>query len=306
MGGNWLKSACIALAAIAANGAAAQRPAEGFGPDDTIGAANLIDAAKTRAAAGLVAEGRVYALGVVTGRSTPAYPGRSFDIEIFGGPPAGSNAMTGHDDRLETHIGIGSQIDGLAHIGRNGVHYNGIRAEDIFDAEGLTALGTENIPPIATRGVMIDMAAHFGVERLAPLQGFGQTEIEAAAAAQGVAIGTGDVVLFHTGWLTMAEEDPEAFIGQQPGINEDGARYLAELGVVAIGADSAALETLAFENGVVFPVHQMLLVDYGVYVLETINTHELAADGVHEFLFVLGQPRFEGSVQAVINPVAIR
>jgi hypothetical protein len=36
------------------------------------------------------------------------------------------------------------------------------------------------------------------------------------------------------------------------------------------------------------------------------DTRELARDGVHEFMFVLGQPRFVGSVQAVINPVAIR
>ncbi len=285
----------------------AQRPAEGFGPDDTVGAVNLIDEAKTRAAAGLVTEGRVYALGVVTGPDTPAYPGRSFDIEVFsGGPAQGSNDVTNHDDRLETHLGIGSQIDGLAHIGRSGVHYNGHRAEDIFAADGLRALGTENIPPIATRGVMIDMTRHFGTERLAPMQSFGSADIQAAAAEQDVTIGAGDVVLFHTGWLAMAEIDPTAFIEQQPGINADGARYLAELGVVAIGADSAALETMSFENGELFPVHQMLLVDYGVYVLETINTHELAADGVHEFMFVLGQPRFAGSVQAVINPVAIR
>ncbi|NNC72145.1 MAG: cyclase family protein [Sphingomonadaceae bacterium] len=306
MTGILLKSACLVLLAVASTSVPAQRPADGFGPDDTVGAVNLIDGAKTRAAADLVTDGRVYALGVVTGRDTPAYPGRSFSIEIFGGPRAGSNAMTGHDDRLETHIGIGSQIDGLAHIGRGGVHYNGHRAEDIFAADGLRALGTEHIPPIATRGVMIDMAAHFGVERLAPLQPFGRADIEAAAEAQDVMIGTGDVVLFHTGWLTMATEDAEVFIGQQPGIDVEGARYLAELGVVAIGADSAALETLAFQNGELFPVHQMLLVDYGVYVLETINTHDLAADDVHEFMFVLGQPRYAGSVQAVINPVAIR
>jgi hypothetical protein len=32
----------------------------------------------------------------------------------------------------------------------------------------------------------------------------------------------------------------------------------------------------------------------------------LAADGAHEFLFVLGQPKFVGAVQMVINPIAIR
>ena len=44
----------------------------------------------------------------------------------------------------------------------------------------------------------------------------------------------------------------------------------------------------------------------GVHILETIDTNQLAADGVREFLFVLGIPRIVGTVQMVINPVAIR
>ncbi|MFN2101141.1 cyclase family protein [Altererythrobacter sp. MF3-039] len=276
-------------------------------PDSTFGMAGTITPEKVAKAAGLVTEGKVYALGVITGPDSVAYPGRSFSIIAYdGGPAQGANKVTAHDDRLETHVGIGSQIDGFGHIGRDGVHFGGRKREDFFAADGLKELGTEHIPPIATRGVLLDMAKHFGVERLEPMQGFGREDIQAAAEAQGVTIGHGDVVLFHTGWLTMEQENGEAYIAQQPGISIDGAEYLAELGVVAIGADSAALETMAFEGGNVFPVHQFLLVDAGIYVLETMNTAELAADGAHEFFFVLGQPRFAGSVQAVINPIAIR
>ena len=275
--------------------------------DDKLGAVSTLTPADVTRAAGLVTEGKTYALGVITGPTTPAYPGRSYSITVFdGGPAQGSNQVTAHDDRLETHVGIGSQIDGLAHIGRNGEHYGGHKAEDIFAADGLKALGTEHIPPIATRGVMLDMAKHFGVEQLEPMQGFGKDDIEAAAEAQGIEIGAGDVVLFHTGWLPLADSDPAKFIQQQPGLNLEGAQYLAELGVVAIGSDTAALETMAFADETLFPVHQALLVDHGVYVLESMNTAELAADGAHEFFFVLGQPRFAGSVQAVINPVAIK
>ena len=55
-----------------------------------------------------------------------------------------------------------------------------------------------------------------------------------------------------------------------------------------------------------FPVHPELLAKNGVYILENMNTHELAADKAWEFMFVLGQPKVEGAVQAVINPVAIK
>jgi len=113
-------------------------------------------------------------------------------------------------------------------------------------------------------------------------------------------------VIFHTGWLKMAETDRELFRRNEPGLGEDGAIYLAGLGVVAVGADSVALEALPSPPGKTFIVHQTLLAKNGVHILETINTAELAKDGVKEFLFVLGAPRIQGTVQMVINPVAIR
>jgi len=55
-----------------------------------------------------------------------------------------------------------------------------------------------------------------------------------------------------------------------------------------------------------FPLYPELLAKNGLYILENRNIHELHADKAWEFTFVLGQPKFEGAVQAVINPVAIR
>ena len=53
-------------------------------------------------------------------------------------------------------------------------------------------------------------------------------------------------------------------------------------------------------------MHQTLLAKHGVYILENMVTSELAGDGVSEFFFSLGVPRLNGTVQAMINPVAIR
>jgi kynurenine formamidase len=62
-----------------------------------------------------------------------------------------------------------------------------------------------------------------------------------------------------------------------------------------------------FEEGVgVFEVHQMLLAKNGIYILENMDSRELVADGVNEFMFVLGAARVRGAVQMIINPVAIR
>src|ERR1700742_4765158 len=77
-------------------------------------------------------------------------------------------------------------------------------------------------------------------------------------------------------------------------------------GVVAVGADTWAVEVIPFESKNVFEVHQILLPMSRTYILENMNTAPLAADKAYEFLFVLGAPKITGAVQSIINPVAIR
>ena len=281
-----------------------------FGAEDRIGAANLLGPQQVLDAAALVTTGRVYPLGVETGEDSPAYGQRSYDIDIISASdeiPVGADVVTSNDERVRTSFGIGSQIDGLGHLGIGHQYYNGLTTEEIVREDGLAELGTHQIPPIVTRGVVLDMTAHFGTELVPEGTAFNRAEIEAAARAQGVTIREGDVVLFHTGWMQLLGEDNERFISRQPGPGVEGAEYLAELGVVAIGADTPALEVIPFENpDRPFAVHQTLLAKQGVYILESMNTAELVTDGLEPFLFVLGAPRFQGAVQVVVNPVAIR
>jgi kynurenine formamidase len=283
-----------------------------YGADDTLGAINNLSPAKVLQAVELVKTGKTYALGVETGPDSPAYPPRQYSMTVLQldsgtGAPLGANQATGNDDLMLLWMGIGSQIDGLGHMGINHVYYNGNKAEDFVSVTGLTRLSTDKLPPIVTRGVLLDMAKFMGKPILAEGTAFNSAEIKAAAEAQQVSIEKGDVVLFHTGWLNIAEQDKARFMAGEPGLGVDGARYLAQLGVVAVGSDTWALEVLPSQDPTMaFPVHPELLAKNGVYILENMDTRALAADGVSEFLFVLGQPRFVGAVQAVINPVAVR
>ena len=282
------------------------------GAEDTLGAINYLSPEKVLQAARLVKTGKTYALGVETGPDSPAYGPRSYALTVLQlddgvGAPLATNQLTANDDLLQTWMGIGSQIDGLGHLGINHRYYNGKHASEFVTVTGLTSFGIETLPPIVTRGVLINMAHHLGHEILDAGTVFGSAEIKAAATAQKVSIEQGDVVLFHTGWLAVADTDPARFMAGEPGLNQEGARYLAELGVVAVGADTWGLDAMPGEQpDEMFPAHQELLARHGVYILENMDTRELAADGATEFLFVLGQPRFVGAVQAIINPVAIR
>jgi kynurenine formamidase len=287
-------------------------PKSEFGPDDELGAANRLSPAAVIEAAKLIKTGKTYPLGVETGPDTPAYGPRKFQMTILQlddgvGKPAGDNQATGNDDMMYTYMGIGSQIDGLGHLGINHTYYNGVHAKDFVKVSGLTKFSTSNIPPIVCRGVLLDMAAYLGKAIVPEGTPFNEKEITGAAKAQGVVIQEGDVVLFHTGWLNIAESDPKRFMAGEPGLGMDGARFLAKKKIIAVGSDTFGLEALPFEQeGVFFPVHQELLTRNGIYLLENMDTRELAKDKGWEFLFVLGQPRFYGSVQSIINPVAIR
>jgi len=284
-----------------------------YGETDTIGALNNLSAEGVVKAASLVTAGKTYELGGITGRDTPAYGHRNFNLIMYPHgdeimPPLGKSQGTSHDDYLATWLGIGTQIDGFAHFGIGHRYYNGATAADVFSPAGAKKYGTHEIPPIVTRGVLLDMLAFLGGKDMLPAgTAFDEAQIRGAAKAQGVTIGKGDVVILHTGWQAMAAKDPAAFLAGEPGLDIGGAEYLASLGVVAVGADTWALDAIPNPDPEqLFPSHGILLAKHGVHILENIQTAELIADGVSEFLFVLGIPKFEGAVQMVINPIAIR
>ena len=204
-------------------------------------------------------------------------------------------------------MGVGSQIDGLGHAATAGVFYNGLRAQDFAKTDGLLKFGIQDIPPIVTRGVLLDMATCRGKDMLSEGSAYLREDIIACEKRQGVTIEKGDVVLLHSGWMKLLATDPARFGKAEPGLGASGAEYLAEKEVMAVGADTWGVEVIPPENPkVLFRVHQILLNYNGIYIFENLDTHELAADKAYEFMFVLGPARVTGAVQMIINPIAIR
>lgn len=311
-----LKLSLILILLFSFNTSAQQKPcitASKFGPDDQIGNINHITPAKTLAATKLVTTGKTYRLGIETNKDTPAYPPRTFAVTVVqpgqtGGGSLGPTKTTYNDDMITGWSGIGSQLDGLGHIGIDGLYYNCNKAADFAMTDGLKKLGVEHVPAIATRGVVLDMAGYFNTDIVKEGTAFNRAEIEGAMKRQGIkAIEKGDVVLFYTGWLKLIGKDNKRFGSVAPGLGRDGAKYLASLEVAMIGADTWSFEVVPFEKDAgVFEVHQILIPMNGIHILENINTEELVRDQAWEFLFTLGPARITGGVQSIINPIAIK
>ncbi len=280
-----------------------------FGADDEIGALNNVTAEQVIAAAKLVKRGKAIRLGIETNRKTPAFPPRSFSVTTFtpsqeDGRSIGANKFNYVDDIIMGWVGVGSQIDGLGHGGIDNVYYNCTRAKDFIKADGITKFGIEKVPAIATRGVILDMVALTGKDPVPEGTTFNRPEIEAALKRQNLAINKGDVVLFYTGWTKLIGKDDKRYATGEPGLGIDGARYLASLNVAMVGADTWGLDAVPFEDpNIQWRVHQILLTENGIHILENVNPEEAVKDGVYEGLFTLGPARITGSVQAIINPI---
>ena len=311
-----IKNIALALMCSVSGTALAEQcaPSE-WGPADQIGAANRVTPERTIAAAALVKQGASHPLGIVITPGMPAYPPRYTQLQVVqpeqhfrtdSTERFGWNA-TVNDDLVQMWLGTGPQLDGLGHLGEAGEFYNCNKGKDFSSITGLKRLDISQVPPMVARGVMIDMAKHFGVDHLNAAQPISTLDIQGAMRTQKVTVGEGDVVLLHTGWTdAMLEAEPAKWGATIPGIDNEAARFLASLKPLAVGADTWGLGAVPSKPGdKVFYDHAILLKENGIYILETMDTGRLARESVQEFMFVLGQPRLKGAVQMIINPVAM-
>jgi len=283
-----------------------------WGAGDQLGALNNITKDNILAATKLIKQGKKMAMAIETNSKTPAFPPRTYSMTIVkpgqeNGQTLGNTKLSYHDDILQSWVGIGTQLDGLGHIGIDNTYYNCTPGIEVTGVSGLKKFGMETFPGVATRAVLLDMTALMGKDIIPEGTPFNQPEIEAALKRQGnMKINKGDVVIFYTGWHKLLGVDDKRNGAAHPGLGVQGARYLANLGVAMVGSDTWGLEVVPFEKeGQVFHVHQILLAEFGVFILENVVAQQAIKDGVFEGMITVGPHRTTGSVQAIVNPIFV-
>jgi kynurenine formamidase len=282
-----------------------------YGPNDKLGAINEITPAKVQQATKLVKEGKVYDMGVLLERGAPAPRSRYWTQMIVRGVPfgvRGKNKLVSIEEVVSGTYQIGTQLDGLAHIAVDNLFYNCLKGEEIVFDWGVTKLGIENVPPVITRGVLVDVAGYKGVPMLEAGYVITVEDLEGALKKQGdLKIEAGDVVIFHTGWLSLWMKDNKKFEAGEPGIGKAVAQWLIDRRVTMVGADNWGLEVGPSEDKEeAGPVHQMLIPQNGIHILENLVTEAMARDRVYEFMFVLTKSKTKGSTAANIAPAAVK
>jgi kynurenine formamidase len=267
--------------------------------------------------------------GIVYDLDSGRWPG----MPLFGGHPsfqltryrtaAGQDLMGDFDEwkRDNTvHMGFttelmsgtmhtGTHLDALCHTtcGTDNAWYGGYRSADELTDFGPRRAEASSIAPIVGRGVLVDLTLMNGGEPLAAGTVVGLDDVQRILHSQGIDIRRGDSVLFHTGYLSLWDQDAATVAAHKgAGIGLDVADYLAELGVILVGADTETVEADPSPDPAnPHPVHIRLMIESGIHLLELVHLGDLARDGVTEFLFICLPLRVRGATGSMVRPVAI-
>src|SRR5712664_59424 len=235
-------------------------PASPWGPNDQTGATNRVTAAVTKAAAAEIQTGKVITM------SYPLVDG----VPLFG-------------SRFTKTILTATSLAPGASFGENELTY----MED-------TRLGLEHLKSFATRGVIIDAVKVF--QAAGKFKGnsackkpcldkgtvITSADLQAGLKMYNVTLREGDIVIIHTGWGDLFEQFPAqnaTYNSGAPGIGKDAANWLASQKVVAVGTDTWVVEVIPGENPQeAFAVHNILLTDNGIHIIENVRTDLIAAE----------------------------
>ena len=288
------------------------------GPVKDLPASAVVDAAR------MVKEGRYYSLATSRFPGMPLFPGHPpFQVLNYRSPP-GIKAEKAQPWGPPNEVGLGymadyvmacahsgAHIDALGHmtIGDDNHWYGGGNTADHLTDHGPSVGDAEHLPPFFTRGVLLDPPTYRGIDALPAGEPVGADELQAIAKAQGVEVRRWDVVLIRTGYLKYWPDADEMAKHKTAGPDLSAAEWLLERGVVATGTDTETYEVQpAPDRGVPAnpqPVHTKLLIENGIYLMESLYLEELARDKVYEFLFVMLPVKIRGATGSMVDPLAV-
>ena len=289
-----------------------------------IGPIGLLPPEQVVAAASLVRQGRTISLAAARFPGMPLFPGHPpfqvlnyrtpRGIRVTGAQPWGPINDAGLGYMAEYVMATshsGAHVDALAHmtVGDDMHWYGGTRADEHLTDFGPTHLDASWLPPFFTRGVLLDVPRFRGIECLPKGAPVDAAECAAICAAQGVEVRPWDVVLIRTGYMGLWPDAELMAEHKTAGPDISAARWLLERGVVATGTDTETYEVQpapdAGPEGNPQPVHSLLLIENGIYLMESLDLEALAREGVFEFLFVALPVKIRGATGSMIDPLAV-
>jgi len=286
-----------------------QRCPSKWGAGDQRGSGNMMKPDTVLRAAKLIRTGEVFELGAVLSpdpKESVINTGRVFNIYTKPSPPI-PNARQVNEELVVTELGqIGTQLDAFAHQMWGDSFYNCFKLSDIGTRSGFKKLGVENVGGLITRGVLIDVAGLKGVEMLPTSYSITPDDLRGALAMAGQTLQPGDAVIIRTGWSKLMGKDNQRYGTLNPGIGIAAGQWLVTQDPMLIAADNCCVEVRPSEPPHSLPVHAMMLIQHGIYLLENLELEALATARAYESAFIVQPLKIKGATGSAIAPIAIR
>jgi kynurenine formamidase len=292
-------------------------------PNPDIGPLGALPTEQVVKAASMIRQGRLIPLAATRFPGMPLFPGHPPFQVLNAVSPRGirtgrrqpwgpiNDAGLGYmAEYLMCTTHSGAHIDALAHmtVGPDMRWYGGGSADEHLTDHGPVLGDASSMPPILTRGVLIDVPGYRGVAHLPAGEPIDATELQAVCRSQGVDVRPWDVVCIRTGYMSLWPDAEAMMANRTAGPDISAARWLLDQGVVATGTDTETYEVQPAPDpgptGNPQPVHTLLLIEHGVYLMESLDLEELARERVYEFAFIALPLKIRGATASMIDPVA--
>ena len=280
-----------------------------WGPEDQLGAVNLITAEKQKQAAGLVKEGISLSLARPLDKEKALDNPSPFEHVMIRNGIDHPDRSSADSYAISYHGSAHAHLDALSHFFHKGKMYNGFSQQEVTrkGAAKLDILTLKN--GIFTGAILVDLSGLKGVPYLDPGTPIYPEDLEAWEKEIGVRISSGDVVFVRTGrWVRRVALGPWSSASGMPGLHASCARWLKDRDVAMIGTDAVGDVRPSGIEGPGFPLHRLLLIALGVHIFDNCDLEELSQTAARlnrwEFLLTVAPMPVPGGTGSPVNPIA--
>ena len=284
-----------------------------WGPDDQMGAVNLITPEKRKQALRVVREGVSYSMArnaeIREAVDNPQPIVRKTTREGRGQPTSGIGG-TSDNFFISYHGYTHTHMDTICHFLYDGKMYNGYSQDEVTE-DGAAKNSIINFKNgIITRGVLMDMARYKGVDWLEPGTRITPDDLEGWERKARVKVQPGDVLIVRTGrWARRDARGPWSI--QQDGLaglHMSCAKWLHARDVAVLGGDGAQDVLPSGVEGVSQPIHALCIVAMGMPIFDNCDLELVGREAEKrqrwEFLVTASPAAVPGATGSVLNPIA--
>ena len=280
-----------------------------WGPDDQLGAVNLITPETRTAAAKLVEKGVSVSMARDVEKDAAVDNPRPFLHKMLNVGLNNPGQFVSDNYQVSYHGYAHTHMDSLCHMAYNGKMYNGFPQADVVESGAPKLAVTAFKQGIFARAVLMDIPRLKGVDWLEPGTPIYPSDLDAWEEKAGFKTRSGDIVLIRSGrWARRDAEGPWDVSNKSAGLHASAAQWLKARDAAILGSDAASDVAPSLVEGVGQPVHQLVIIAMGMPIFDNLDLEAVSAEAARqnrwEFLVTAAPMAVGGGTGSPFNPIA--